>query len=315
MLIKVKNRFSIKIYFFIIKLYIFLIISKDVVLIIIHVLTPGDTIYKLSQKYNLPIEKIIADNAISDVTNLPIGQAIVISQNNSTYTVKKGDTLYKIAQNYAVSVNQILTSNPSITNPDVIYIGQTLTIPTNSESKLREISVNGFAFPGTTSQVLSNILPSLTYISIFSYQVQDDGSLDSIYDSRVINQALDSQVAPIMVITNTRSGKGFDSDLAHTVLTNSVAQQNLINNMLAILKSKKYKGVNIDFEYIYQYDKDSYTQFLKNLASILHPLGYILSTSLAPKTSENQSGILYEAHDYKAQGEIVDQIADRHADT
>ena len=278
------------------------------VLIIIHVLTPGDTIYKLSQKYNLPIEKIIADNAISDVTNLPIGQSIVISQNNLTYTVQKGDTLYKISQNYAISVNQILAANPSITNPDVIYVGQTLTIPTNSESKLREISVNGYAFPGTTSQVLSNILPSLTYISIFSYQLQDDGSLDSIYDSRVINQAIDAQVAPIMVITNTRTGKGFDSDLAHLVLTNSVAQQNLINNMLNILKSKKYEGVNIDFEYIYQYDKDSYTQFSKNLASVLHPLGYILSTSLAPKTSENQSGILYEAHDYKAQGEIVDQI-------
>ncbi len=78
------------------------------VLIIIHVLTPGDTIYKLSQKYNLPIEKIIADNAISDVTNLPIGQAIVISQNNLTYTVQKGDTLYKISQNYAISVNHTI---------------------------------------------------------------------------------------------------------------------------------------------------------------------------------------------------------------
>ena len=36
--------------------------------------------------------------------------------------------------------------------------------------------------------------------------------------------------------------------------------------------------------------------------------GWFLSTALAPKTSATQQGEWYEAHDYKAHGEIVDFV-------
>lgn len=280
------------------------------ILIIIHIVKSGDTIYKLSQQYNVPIEKIVSDNQISDVNRLPIGQALVIVTEDINYTVKKGDTLYRISQIYDVPLKDIILANPSISNPDVLYVGQNIIIPSNSVSKLRSIDVNGYAFQSTSSQVLSNIWPYLTYISIFSYQIDQNsgGGLDQIYDTNIVNTALKNNVAPIMVVTNTRTGKGFDSDLAHLVLTNQTAQKNLINNIISIIKEKQYKGVNIDFEYVYPYDKNSYNQFLKNLTSYLHPLGYIVTTSLAPKMSSTQQGILYEAHDYESQGKIVDQI-------
>ena len=38
------------------------------------------------------------------------------------------------------------------------------------------------------------------------------------------------------------------------------------------------------------------------------PNGYTLSTTLVPKTSSNQKGKFFEAHDYKAQGQIVDFV-------
>ncbi|HBV88887.1 MAG TPA: peptidoglycan-binding protein [Desulfosporosinus sp.] len=49
-----------------------------------------------------------------------------------TYIVQPGDTLYKIAQNYNTSVNAILALNPQITNPNLIYPGQTIIIPISS---------------------------------------------------------------------------------------------------------------------------------------------------------------------------------------
>lgn len=276
--------------------------------IIIHTIQSGDTIYKLSKKYNTSEKKIINDNNITDINNLLIGQSLIIIPENIIYKTKKGDTLYKISQYYNISLNDLLLANPSITNPDIIYIEQNIIIPTDSSTKLRTIDVTGYAFPGTKSEVLTKILPSLTYLNIFSYQIQEDGSLDSIYPDRLINLALNQNVAPIMVITNTRTGEGFDSDLAHLVLTDPEAEKNLIDSIIFILNSKKYYGVNIDFEYIFPEDKENYNLFLKKLSSILHPLGYIITTALAPKISDSQTGILYEAHDYKAQGEIVDQI-------
>ncbi|MBP7332579.1 MAG: LysM peptidoglycan-binding domain-containing protein, partial [Firmicutes bacterium] len=46
----------------------------------------------------------------------------------ATYTVQTGDTLFAIAQRYGVTVEAIVQAN-SITNPNVIFVGQVLTIP------------------------------------------------------------------------------------------------------------------------------------------------------------------------------------------
>lgn len=47
------------------------------------------------------------------------------------YTVKSGDTLSGIARAYRTTVNSIISLNPRITNPDLIYPGQQITIRTN----------------------------------------------------------------------------------------------------------------------------------------------------------------------------------------
>lgn len=44
------------------------------------------------------------------------------------YTVQAGDTLFSIAQRFGVSLDDVIEAN-NISNPDVIYEGDTLTIP------------------------------------------------------------------------------------------------------------------------------------------------------------------------------------------
>ena len=51
-----------------------------------------------------------------------------------SYTIQSGDTLSAIAAQYGVSVQDIMNANPSITNPNVIYAGTTITIPTISSA-------------------------------------------------------------------------------------------------------------------------------------------------------------------------------------
>ena len=47
---------------------------------------------------------------------------------------------------------------------------------------------------------------------------------------------------------------------------------------------------------------------MQKVSDRIKPLGYILSTAVAPKISESQQGLLYEAHDYAAHGEICDYV-------
>lgn len=48
------------------------------------------------------------------------------------YKIKKGDNLTKIAKANGTTVQALLKANPNIKNPNLIYAGQTLKIPTNT---------------------------------------------------------------------------------------------------------------------------------------------------------------------------------------
>lgn len=273
---------------------------------LIHIVRPGDTLYKIGSLYGVSEDRLITDNAISNPERLMVGQAIVVPVTSVQHTVASGESLYSIAQRYSVTVDAIASANPQITNPAVISVGQVITIPLSDE-KIGSIYVNGYVFPGISTDTLQKTLPSLTFISIFSYEVRADGSLSNLNDQAIIDAARAANVAPLMVITNIREGGGFSGDIAHSVLTNETVQNNLINNILQTLP-KGYYGINVDFEYIFPYDRESYNQFIARLTETLKAQGYIVTTSLAPKISKDQQGTLYEAHDYPFHGKTVDFV-------
>ena len=272
----------------------------------IHTVRQGDSIYSIATQYGVPMQKIIDDNKLENPERLVIGQTIVVLTDSTTHTVSPGESLYSIARSYGVTVSGILRVNPGITNPSKLEVGQVIVIPVPSK-KLGTIEVNGYAFPTISGGTLVNTLPHLTYISIFSYQVRPNGGLAPIEDTAIIKSARQQKVAPLMVITNIKEGGSFDSDLAHTILTNEQVQNTLFDNIIKTLKTGYY-GLDIDFEYLYPKDREAYNRFLKRAVDTLHPLGYTVTTALAPKTNSGQVGLLYEAHDYAAHGAIVDHV-------
>ena len=60
----------------------------------------------------------------------------------SYHTVVKGDTMWRIAKTYEVGLSEIKAENKHIKNPDLIYPGQVLTIPSDdNEAKTFEAEV------------------------------------------------------------------------------------------------------------------------------------------------------------------------------
>ncbi len=59
--------------------------------------------------------------------------ATLQDSNQSTHTVSRGETLSGISQRYGVEMDAVLQSNPQIRNPDVIYAGDKLNIPTGDQ--------------------------------------------------------------------------------------------------------------------------------------------------------------------------------------
>lgn len=273
---------------------------------VIHVVRPGDSIYSIGRQYGVSPNKIISDNELTNAGNLVVGQTIVVLGENRRYTIRAGDSLYSIARRYGTTVQSILNANPQITSPADISIGETITIPPTR--KIGTIEVNGYAFPNINMDVLRKTLPYLTYLSIFSHEVRPDGSLAEINDTPLIEAARAANVAPLLVITNIEEGASFSSELARTILTNDEVQETLINNVIEMLRSKNYYGLDIDFEYIFPENREDYNNFLRKVTSRLRPLGYSVTTALAPKNAANQPGLLYEAHDYPVHGALADHV-------
>ena len=222
------------------------------------------------------------------------------------FVVKRGDTLYSIAKKFGVTTERLSYIN-ALSDPNRLTVGQTLVIPGDS-SPQGEIEVNGYAYPNISDAVLNEALPYMTFLCPFSWQMDASGGITPIDDKRMISRAYETATAHMLTLTNISPSGGFSSDIAHAIFTDEAVQATLIENILAALRSRGYYGVNLNIEYVYPFDREGYNAFLRRLSETLHPKGYYLSSAIAPKTSDEQYGLLYTAHDYEAHGKYCDRV-------
>lgn len=272
----------------------------------IYTVKKGDTLYKIAETFKTTAQNLAAANGIQNPSELSVGQNLLIP-NEDFYEVKAGDSPYSIAMELGMSTADLMSLNPEIKPPYTIYPGQILKIAKTSAQK-RTVEVNGYCYPDIKDDVLNASLPYLTYLSIFSYSVSESGTLGTINDDRLISAARKNGVAPVMVITNTAEGGGFQSDTVSRLLNSESAVNRLIGKAIKTAAEKGYYAVDIDFEYIYPSDREQYNSFLSKLATALRQNGLYLFTAVAPKVSAEQVGTLYEAHDYPAHGRLVDRV-------
>lgn len=270
---------------------------------IIYTVKPGDTLYGIARSFGVDLSELQRYNALKDPNRLSVGQNVLIPVNGRVHTVAAGDSLYSIASSYGVPLETVIRRNGNLRPPYRISEGQKVIIPTNALK--RTITVNGYAYPDIKSDVLRETLPYLTFVSIFGYSASSDGTLDEINDAPLISSALAAGVAPFIVITNT-DGSGFNGSVAHAFLSDRNISDRLIEAIVSKATTKGYRGINIDFEYLYPSDRENYNSFLSRLKTSADREGLFLSVAVAPKTSSEQRGSLYEAHDYGAIGNIAD---------
>jgi spore germination protein len=267
---------------------------------IIHTVKEGETLFSIGEMYGVsPL--LLSQNNDVEPDSLVEGQDIVVQIPKITHTVKEGETLFSIATMYGVTAVNLLQNNPIIVKNGLIYPGETIVIEYDEE-KSGVIAVNGYVYPYVNRNVLIRNLPYLSFVTIFTYGFTPDGELIGIDDEDIIRIATDYGVAPIMLISTLGENGAFSNELASLLLNNTEAQNVLIDNIIENMRAKGYKGLDIDFEYVFPEDKDNYVQFVSSLTQSLNAEGFFVMTALAPKTSSEQKGLLYEAHDYNALG-------------
>lgn len=274
----------------------------------IYVVRPGDSLWSISQTYGISPSLLIQSNQIPNPTNLVIGQTIVIPIQGNYHIVRSGESLYKIGKLYNVPVPELLRIN-AISKPNQIYPGLRLYIPQKPRTRVDIAAYIDPKISGEKSiEEIDKVADNLTFITIFSYAVNRDGTLTELpNDQPLINAAYRHRAAPLMVLTNFENGT-FTPELATAILTNEALQDKILDEAISIMGQKGYLGLDFDFEYLGAQNRERYNQFLRKASVRLKEKNYFISTALAPKLSGEQIGTLYEGHDYKAQGQIVDFI-------
>ena len=222
------------------------------------------------------------------------------------YVVKPGDSLWAIAHRFGSTVEALSALN-QLSDPARLVPGLALAIPGGESGARRSAEVNAYVYPNVSGSVLAETLPAVTMLCPFSYAATEEGELRPIDDERLIEAAYAQGAAPLLTVTNLGES-GFSSRIGHAVLTDKDVQDRVLSRILALIREKDYYGLNINFEYLYPFDRDSYSQFVSRAAELLHPLGCLVSTAIAPKESDEQPGFLYAAHDYAAHGNYADRV-------
>lgn len=230
------------------------------------------------------------------------------------HIVKAGDTIDSIAAQYQVSTNSILYNN-QISYPYALAIGEALLISTASDdspssTNILPIFSVGYAYPFISRWVLTQTLPYLSDLYIFSYGFTPEGILlpPAIDDLWMIELAKTYHVSPVLTLTPFGPDGQFSNYLITTVINNPEAMTLLRNAILERMNQYGFTGLDIDFEYILAEDKEAFVNFVAYMKEGLSPYGYLVSVALAPKTSDEQKGLLYEGKDYRQIGKIADYV-------
>ncbi len=273
----------------------------------IHVVQSGDNILEIARMYNVSPRKIITDNGILNPNTLVVGQALLILFPDIVHTVQPGETLTQIAAQYNASVLTLYQNNPYLAMAPSLFAGEQITISYQGE-KLREVTVNGYAYPNIDRNVLLRVLPFLTMLTIFGYGFTEEGDLIEIDDEPLIELARQFQAAPIMLLSSITGNGVFSTERASLLFNNIALQNRVIDNIIAKMYEKGYLGLDVDFEYVQATDADAFIAFLENITGRLNAEGFTVNVDLAPKVSAQQTGLLYEAHDYARVGSVANTV-------
>ena len=168
----------------------------------------------------------------------------------------------------------------------------------------------GYAYPFIRRFTLTETLPYLTDLFVFSYGFTTEGELipPSLDDTWMIELALMNNTRPILTLTPFGKDGQFSNYLINVLVNSPSIQENLIDNLLGTMSGKNYGGIDIDFEYILAEDKIAFSQFVERVRIAANKAGYPVSVALAPKTSDDQPGLLYGGKDYRLLGEAANHV-------
>lgn len=185
----------------------------------------------------------------------------------------------------------------------------------------KPLEILGFytgAEPGLPSSESSMVTNSrnITFIAPFFFRIKADGSgIEKWNDTATgqidaaVEQAHSKNIKVLALVHNLLYGKsGTGEQAAHEVLKNAKSRHRFIGQVLELVKSKGFDGVNIDIETILPHDGNNFSLLIRELKITFAKHDLLVTVCVPAKTRDSYPGQWGQPFDYKEIGNWADRV-------
>lgn len=191
-----------------------------------------------------------------------------------------GFTLEKEADAYIVAANRYASFNPRVLDaaPPKSFGSDKISLawqPTFEE----EINL-----------ALADKHAGLNVVAPSWFEIVDEnGLIKNKADAAYVNKAHEKGYQVWALITNS-----FDPHLTNRILRSDEARKNVVGQLLAYVKLYSLDGINLDFENVYDADKDALTAFVGEIGEALRAVGATTSIDVTVPSGVSQWSACYD---------------------
>lgn len=139
------------------------------------------------------------------------------------------------------------------------------------------------------------------------FRLHPGGALSGQPDPHLVAQGREAGLKVLAVINND-GPQGFSRADAAALLREPAHRARAVEEILHLVRSRQYDGINLDMENVDPRDRDHLTAFVAELRDALAPAGYLLTVAVPAQVAHDPHHQWSGAFDYAALGRLADYI-------
>ena len=301
----------------------------------IYVVQPGDTVYNIAQKFDVPVEGIVILNDLENPSQIQVGQqlripaylqATVLYEEVPIYQqpVQESEEWGRVRAGTHLQVLGVVEEFYQVTYLN--HIGWLLRDDAQLEAydgTQPIASILGFytleesrELPSSYASYTENI-DALSEAGLFFYRLNPESPLEFSPELGLRDQDVvllteighQNNVRVMPVIHNLLYGDVTISyEVVNTMLSSEENRQSFITQIINLVDRFNFDGVNMDLEDVYESDEELLSVFYQELGEALRENGKFLSVSVPSRIRDEDYNPFSDPFNYSAIGVAVDEF-------
>lgn len=167
------------------------------------------------------------------------------------------------------------------------------------------IEVQAYVLRDTSTKTIQERIKSLNILTPQAYQVNDHGLVWGSVSPEILLLAAKHHVKVMPLVTNAN----FDKIKTHEFLNNPAAQAHAIQLLQSACAINHYYGFQIDFEHMPASDRNAFTHFIQQTATVLHRENCAMSVTIVPMTTDDPTATAMAKAKFKNWSGVYDYAA------